>query len=149
MLVEFLRENWDIFAWCPADMPGIPREFAEHIPREFTEHKLLILPSARPVKQTMHCFAEPKHLAIGQEIDRLLEAKFMAIPQYTYLKLKMPGPYGTITVNGLTNDRTLFPKGKKSAPASALNATNDTRAHQIHPTDPKKKALVSTSLPPA
>ena len=26
-------------------------------------------------------------------------AKFMAIPNYTYLKLKMPGPKGVITVN--------------------------------------------------
>ena len=24
-LREFLRENWDIFAWHPSDMPGIPR----------------------------------------------------------------------------------------------------------------------------
>ncbi|KAK1626161.1 hypothetical protein QYE76_000476 [Lolium multiflorum] len=29
-LVEFLREHWKIFAWCPADMPGVPRELAEH-----------------------------------------------------------------------------------------------------------------------
>ena len=27
-------------------------------------------------------------------------AKFMAVPNYTYLKLKMPGPNGVITVNG-------------------------------------------------
>ena len=25
-------------------------------------------------------------------------AKFMAVPNYTYLKLKMPGPYGVITI---------------------------------------------------
>ena len=29
-LREFLRENWDIFAWHPSDMPGIPRRLAEH-----------------------------------------------------------------------------------------------------------------------
>ena len=29
-LQEFLRENWDIFAWHPSDMPGIPRRLAEH-----------------------------------------------------------------------------------------------------------------------
>ena len=29
-LIEFLRERWEIFAWCPLDMPGVPREFAEH-----------------------------------------------------------------------------------------------------------------------
>ena len=32
-------------------------------------------------------------------IGRLGYAMFMAIPNYTYLKLKMPGPKGVITVN--------------------------------------------------
>ena len=27
-------------------------------------------------------------------------AKFMAVPNYTYLKLKMPGPKGVITIEG-------------------------------------------------
>ena len=31
-------------------------------------------------------------------LDRPFYAKFMAIPNYTYLKLKMPGPKGVITV---------------------------------------------------
>jgi hypothetical protein len=31
-------------------------------------------------------------------LGRSCYAKFMAIPNYTYLKLKMPGPNGTITV---------------------------------------------------
>jgi hypothetical protein len=35
-------------------------------------------------------------------LGRLCYAKFMAVPNYTYLKLKMPGPNGTITV-GSTN----------------------------------------------
>ena len=26
--------------------------------------------------------------------------KFMAVPNYTYLKLKMPGPHGIITIGG-------------------------------------------------
>jgi hypothetical protein len=34
------------------------------------------------------------HVVLG----RLCYAKFMAVPNYTYLKLKMPGPKGTITV---------------------------------------------------
>jgi hypothetical protein len=31
-------------------------------------------------------------------LGRLCYAKFMVVPDYTYLKLKMPGPDGTITV---------------------------------------------------
>ena len=27
-------------------------------------------------------------------------AKFMAVPHYAYLKMKMPGPYGIVTVEG-------------------------------------------------
>src|SRR3954466_13270054 len=41
-LLAFLREEWEIFAWCQADMPGIPREFAEHA--------LRIKPNTKPVK---------------------------------------------------------------------------------------------------
>ena len=26
-------------------------------------------------------------------------AKFIAVPNYTYLKMKMPGPYGVITIS--------------------------------------------------
>jgi hypothetical protein len=29
MLVEFLHEHWEIFAWCPSDMPGVLRELVE------------------------------------------------------------------------------------------------------------------------
>ena len=38
----------------------------------------------------------PYHMLLG----RPALAKFMAVPHYAYLKLKMPGPQGTITVNG-------------------------------------------------
>jgi hypothetical protein len=30
MLVSFLREHVDVFAWKPADMSGVPRELIEH-----------------------------------------------------------------------------------------------------------------------
>ena len=59
-------------------MPGIPREFAEHA--------LKISPEARPIKQSLWRFAEPKHKAIGEEINRLLAAKFIReIKQATWV----------------------------------------------------------------
>ena len=58
-----------MFAWHPTDMPGIPRELAEHA--------LQIYPGTKPVKQTMRRLSEPKRLAVGREIDRLLDAKFI------------------------------------------------------------------------
>src|SRR3954465_4662640 len=59
-LIDFLREEWEIFAWCPADMPGIPREFAEHA--------LRIKPNTNPVKQALWRFSEPKRRAIREEV---------------------------------------------------------------------------------
>ena len=35
-------------------------------------------------------------------LERTAFAKFNAVPHYAYLKLKMPGPRGVITVNGNT-----------------------------------------------
>ena len=29
-LIEFLRDNADVFTWKPSNKPGIPREIAEH-----------------------------------------------------------------------------------------------------------------------
>src|SRR3954464_15950592 len=40
-LVTFLREEWEIVAWCPVDMPRIPRQFAEHALRIKLNTKLL------------------------------------------------------------------------------------------------------------
>jgi hypothetical protein len=42
-LTSFLRDNTDIFAWNPSDMPGVPRELAEH--------SLDVSKMAKPVKQ--------------------------------------------------------------------------------------------------
>ena len=33
-------------------------------------------------------------------LRRVMFARFMAVPHYTYLQMKMPGPNGVITVNG-------------------------------------------------
>ena len=41
-------------------------------------------------------FQSPYHALFGREAF----AKFMARPCYVYLKLKMPGPKGVITING-------------------------------------------------
>jgi hypothetical protein len=69
MLIEFLRECWEIFAWDPCDMLGIPRELAEHA--------LNVDPKAKPVQQTLRHFLEPKRKAIGEEVNRLHKARFI------------------------------------------------------------------------
>jgi hypothetical protein len=69
VLVDFLRANADIFAWSPLDMPGIPREVAEH--------SLDILPHSRAVQQRLRHFDEERRRAIGVELRKLLEAGFI------------------------------------------------------------------------
>ena len=68
-LRAFLRENWDIFAWHPSDMPGIPRRLAKH--------SLNILKGYKSVKQILLRFSEPKQQAMGEELAKLLEAGFI------------------------------------------------------------------------
>jgi hypothetical protein len=50
-------------------MPGIPREV--------TEHSLEIRAGSKPVKQHLHRFDEEKRKVIGEEIHKLLEARFI------------------------------------------------------------------------
>jgi hypothetical protein len=69
VLVDFLRVNADIFTWSPSDMPGIPREVAEH--------SLDILPHSRAVQQQLRHFDEERRRAIGAELRKLLEAGFI------------------------------------------------------------------------
>jgi hypothetical protein len=53
-LVKFLQENRDIFAWKPADMPGVPRKLIEH--------ELHLNPKAKLVKQRLRRFAQDKKM---------------------------------------------------------------------------------------
>jgi hypothetical protein len=69
VLVDFLCANAEIFVWSPSDMPGIPRDVAEH--------SLGIRAGARPVKQHLPCFDEEKRRAIGEEIHKLMAAGFI------------------------------------------------------------------------
>jgi hypothetical protein len=69
VLVTFLRANAEVFAWSPSDMPGIPRDVAEH--------SLDIRAGARPVKQPLRRFDEEKRRVIGEEIHKLTVAGFI------------------------------------------------------------------------
>ena len=58
-----------MYAWKPADMPGIPRKLIEH--------SLNISKTARPVKQKLQRFSRDKKEAIRAEVTRLLAAGFI------------------------------------------------------------------------
>jgi hypothetical protein len=105
-------------------------------------------------------------------------AKFMAVPHYTYLTLKIPGPKGTITVQGsfeVSNtcdkefnrmaqtfimtakyarlrgktDQNILPGVGRSLPDQAFDATQDSKKIQVHPTDPNKTTSIAVNLDPA
>jgi hypothetical protein len=69
VLIKFLQENRDIFAWKPANMPGVPRELIEH--------ELHLDSKAKPVKQQLCHFTQDKKDVIKREIARLLDVDFI------------------------------------------------------------------------
>jgi hypothetical protein len=62
-------DNADIFAWSPSDMPGVPRELAEH--------RLEVNKTARPIKQKLRRFVKDRKQAIEVEVCKLLAAGFI------------------------------------------------------------------------
>jgi hypothetical protein len=105
-------------------------------------------------------------------------ARFMAVPHYAYLKLKMPGNRGPLTISGNftqseecdeefsklslsfgTHEELLHIKettnmdvpimAQQTAPELIFDTSKDTHEVQIHPTDASKTARVSTALTPA
>ena len=69
MLISFLREHVDVFAWKPTDMPGMPRELIVH--------SLNISATAKPIKQKLRRFTLDKKEAIRVEITWLLATYFI------------------------------------------------------------------------
>jgi hypothetical protein len=69
VLINFLREHIDVFAWKPDDMPDVPWELIEH--------SLNISATAKPIKQKLRRFTQDKKEAIRVEITRLLATSFI------------------------------------------------------------------------
>ena len=64
-LIEFLKENIEVFAWMSYKMPRIDLSFIRH--------KLNIMPKARPVKQQWKRFALEHVDAVIEEVKKLKE----------------------------------------------------------------------------
>ena len=65
-LIQFLRENIDVFTWSHEDMPGID-------PGVIT-HRLNVYPSSKPVRQKKRVFAPERDNAIKEEVQKLTTA---------------------------------------------------------------------------
>ncbi|KAL0313264.1 UNVERIFIED_CONTAM: hypothetical protein Sradi_5725700 [Sesamum radiatum] len=75
MMVEFLRENVDMFAWSPSDFRGINPEVIVH--------RLNVDPMTRLVKQKKRTFGAKRNKIIEEEVKKLLDAGYVSEVQYT------------------------------------------------------------------
>ena len=88
-LLNFLRDNQSVFAWSAADMPGIPRDIAEH--------KLHLIPGAKPVRQKKRNMGEERQMAVKMEVKKLLEAgviRNVDCPEWTANPVLVKKPNG-------------------------------------------------------
>lgn len=68
-VIKVIREFHDVFAWNPEDMPGLDPSVAKHC--------LNVAPEAKPVRQKKRNFALERQKVIQDEVEKLLEAKFI------------------------------------------------------------------------
>ena len=68
-LVQFLKENLDVFTWSHEDMPGISPKVIER--------KLNVDPEKKPVQQKRRVFDPEWNQAITNEVNKLLLAGFI------------------------------------------------------------------------
>ena len=73
-LIQFLKENLDVFAWSHEDMSGIAPEIIQH--------KLNVNPDRKPIQQRRKVFAPKQDQAVTNEVTKLLAAGFIREVHY-------------------------------------------------------------------
>ena len=68
-IVNFLKDNLDVFAWSHEDMPGIPASIIQHC--------LNVDPEKKPVQQRRRVFAPERKKVIMDKVNKLLAANFI------------------------------------------------------------------------
>ncbi|XP_057739676.1 uncharacterized protein LOC130956676 [Arachis stenosperma] len=74
LLIKFLRENSDLFAWKAADMPGIDLGLMCH--------KLAVYPGSRLVQQKHRKLGPERSQVVEEQVQALLEARFIKEVKY-------------------------------------------------------------------
>ncbi|MCS5023638.1 reverse transcriptase family protein, partial [Staphylococcus aureus] len=88
-LIQFLRDNSEVFAWSAEDIPGIDPTTMVHC--------LNINSLCKPVAQKKRRFAPERLKIIDEEVDKLLKAKFIRsanYPQWISNVVLVPKPNG-------------------------------------------------------
>ena len=73
-LIQFLRNNQDVFAWSSSDLRGVSRAVIEHT--------LKVNLKAKPVKQAQRTMFEERQKAAQAEMQKLLDAGVIREVQY-------------------------------------------------------------------
>ncbi|GFS40548.1 hypothetical protein Acr_00g0069240 [Actinidia rufa] len=94
-LVNFLKENSDIFAWSQGDVPGIDPEIAVH--------KLFIDPKYSPVRQKRRKFAPERLKVIEDEVNKLIRANVVREAHYPDWLANVESPPKKGESGGLVN----------------------------------------------
>nr|KYP47653.1 Transposon Ty3-G Gag-Pol polyprotein [Cajanus cajan] len=74
-LCKVIKENKDLFAWTPSDMPGVDPKIMCH--------KLSVCAEAKPIAQRKRKMGTERKLAVETEVAKLLEAGFIREVHYT------------------------------------------------------------------
>ena len=73
-IINFLKDNLDVFAWSDKDMPGIRASLVQH--------RLNVDPEKKPVQQGRRVFAPKRNKAVMDEVNKLLAANFIREVHY-------------------------------------------------------------------
>ena len=68
-LVQFLKDNLDVFAWSHEDMLGISIKIIQH--------KLNVDPEKKPIQQRRRVFSLERNQEIMDEVNKLLTVDFI------------------------------------------------------------------------
>ncbi|XP_072062012.1 uncharacterized protein [Arachis hypogaea] len=99
-LTELLRQNVDLFAWTPADMPGIDPNVVCR--------KLAINPLVRPIAQKKRHLGTDKRAASLEETLKLLNAGFIKELRYSTCFMDAYSGYNQILMHEADQDKTAF-----------------------------------------
>ena len=73
-IINFLKDNLDVFAWSHKDMSGIPASIIQH--------RLNVDPKKKPVQQGRRVFAPEQNKAVMDGVNKLLAANFIREVHY-------------------------------------------------------------------
>ena len=68
-VINFLKDNLNVFAWSHEDMPGIPASLIQHC--------LNVDPEKKPIQQRRRVFAPEQNKVVMDEVNKLLATNFI------------------------------------------------------------------------